>query len=108
MSLRGALRRGNPGSPRSFCQPLQNFLISSTLRAPWEIKLRSVGRTQPGMTMDRINESNLEPASKKPRFSLGKSWRKRSRTTRTAIALAVAVALGGGGYYGWQAWNGST
>ena len=57
--------------------------------------------------MDRINESQLTP-ERKSRFPFHTRFRKRSRITRASLALAVALALGGGGFYGWNAWNGST
>jgi macrolide-specific efflux system membrane fusion protein len=57
--------------------------------------------------MDRTDEKLLSPAGK-TRSAFAARFKKRSRTARTALALAVALALGGGGYYGWTAWQGAT
>jgi macrolide-specific efflux system membrane fusion protein len=62
--------------------------------------------TEAGPTMNRIDESQLAP-ERKARFLFHTRFGKRSRITRAALALAVALALGGGGYYGWNAWNGA-
>jgi macrolide-specific efflux system membrane fusion protein len=55
--------------------------------------------------MDRIDEIRLKPSAapdaRKPRLP-------RARAAKAALALAIALALGGGGYAGWNAWNGSS
>ena len=56
-------------------------------------------------TMDRTNEKLLDPHKAR---SLKARFAKRGRAARSAIALAVALALGGGAYYGYSAWNGSS
>src|SRR5688572_7700413 len=53
--------------------------------------------------MDRIEEKKLVPA-RKARFG----FLPRNRAMGAALALAGVLTLGAGGYYGWQAWSGSS
>jgi len=55
--------------------------------------------------MDRIEDSNLAPG-RKTRSSKGLRFVPRSRAGRAAAAFAALLALGGG-YFGWNAWNGT-
>src|SRR5687767_1154981 len=57
--------------------------------------------------MDRIEENRLAPANGK-KGSKAIRLLPRGRGARSAIAGAVMLALAGGGYYGWQAWNGTS
>jgi macrolide-specific efflux system membrane fusion protein len=59
-----------------------------------------------GTTMDRMDEKNLEPG-RNGHEAARQHAPRRKRLMRGALAAAVAIALAGGGYYGWQAWNGT-
>jgi len=87
-------------------RPLHNFHISSTFSALWDCTLGTVEnhRNPKANTMDRIEDSNLVPEREK-RLSKGLRLVPRSRAGRAAAAFAALLALGGGGYFGWTAWN---
>lgn len=56
--------------------------------------------------MDRMDEKNLEPG-RNGAATTKRGPARRKRIVRGTLAAVVALALAGGGYYGWQAWNGA-
>jgi macrolide-specific efflux system membrane fusion protein len=57
--------------------------------------------------MDRIEGSQLIPEHKKTARKASR-FLPRGRIARAGLALGALLALGAGGYFGWNAWNGSS
>jgi macrolide-specific efflux system membrane fusion protein len=59
-------------------------------------------------TMDRIDEARLVPPPGEASRSSRMRFMPRKRATRIALLCAALFTAGGGGYVGWQAWNGTS